>query len=88
MQRFETDRYYPTTDPALRLIGTKGTMAIWRHEGRGPSYVRLGGKVLYRGADLNEWLDARLVKTDMSASTSLKNRADLQAGERADAVCA
>ena len=63
MQRFEPDRYYRTTDPSLAMIATRGTMAQWRHRGEGPRYVRFGNRVLYRGADLNGFLDSKIVET-------------------------
>ena len=62
MNRFDPDRYYKTDDPALAVIATRGTMSQWRHRGEGPRYVRLGGRVLYRGIDLNAWLDQRIVE--------------------------
>ena len=62
MHRFDPDRYYKTDDPALAVIATRGTMSQWRHRGEGPRYVRLGGRVLYRGIDLNAWLDERIVE--------------------------
>ena len=62
MNRFDPDRYYKTDDPALAVIATRGTMSQWRHRGEGPRYVRLGGRVLYRGVDLNAWLDERIVE--------------------------
>lgn len=64
MQRFAPDRYYRTTDPALKLLGTPSTMAQWRHAGTGPRYVRLGGRVLYFGEDLNAYLDDHVVETE------------------------
>ena len=62
MHRFEDDRYYKTDDPALAVIATRGTMSQWRHRGEGPRYVRLGGRILYRGRDINAWLDERIVE--------------------------
>ena len=62
MHRFEDTRYYRTTDPELTIIGTRGTMAQWRHRGEGPRYVRFGNRVLYLGRDLNSWLDERTVE--------------------------
>ena len=62
MHRFDPDRYYRTDDPALAVIATRGTMSQWRHRGEGPRYVRLGGRVLYRGIDVNAWLDERIVE--------------------------
>lgn len=62
LNRFSPDAYYRTHDPELRLIGTRGTMALWRHEGRGPRYTKLGGYILYRGQDLNDFLDAHTIE--------------------------
>jgi hypothetical protein len=39
---------------------TSRTTARWRVEGNGPAFVRAGGRrILYRRADLNEWLAGR-----------------------------
>ena len=62
MHRFEPDRYYRTDDPALELIATRGTLSQWRHRGVGPRYVRLGGRVLYLGRDVNEYLDSMVIE--------------------------
>ena len=62
MHRFDPDRYYRAFDPEMRLIATVGTLAVWRHEGKGPPYVRFGNRVLYRGSDVNTWLDERIVE--------------------------
>ena len=65
MRRFDPSRYYRTTDSELALIATRGTLAQWRHKGRGPRYTRLGGgRVLYLGEDLNAWLDAHAVEPE------------------------
>ena len=61
MRRFDDDRYYRTGDPELGVVATRGTLAQWRCRGDGPRYVRFGHRVLYLGADLNAWLDARVV---------------------------
>lgn len=62
VKRFDSNRYYRTHDPALTLIATSGTLAQWRHHGKGPAYIRFGNRVLYLGATLNEWLDAHVVR--------------------------
>ena len=62
MHRFDPNRYYRTDDPALKVIATRGSLAQWRHRGEGPPYVRFGNRVLYHGAALNAWLDARVVE--------------------------
>ncbi len=62
MDRFQNNSYYRAADNAMRLIATEGTLAVWRHEGRGPSYDRFGNRVLYEGVVLNAWLDAHRVE--------------------------
>lgn len=62
MRQFQNDRFYRTSDPALSIIATPGTLAQWRHFGRGPAYIRFGNRVLYRGSDLNAWLDNHVIK--------------------------
>lgn len=89
MYRFEEDRLYRPTDSELRILATRGTLAIWRHEGRGPKYVRLGGHVLYEGRDLNAYIDERkIAPVDNRQARNLAGVLDRRAGERADAVCA
>jgi len=40
-----------------RYTGIKPqTHARWRHEGIGPKYVRLGGRVFYRAGDVRAWI--------------------------------
>ena len=62
LSRFDPDRYYRTTDPELAVIATRGTLSQWRHRGEGPSYLRFGNRVLYRGSELNAWLDSHVVQ--------------------------
>ena len=62
MRRFEDDRYYETTAPELAVIATRSTLNVWRHQGRGPRFTKVGRKVLYLGRDLNAYLDARVVE--------------------------
>lgn len=62
MHRFDPDKYYTGDDPAMKYIGTSGTLATWRYEGRGPEYVKFGNRVLYRGAVLNDWIDSHVIR--------------------------
>lgn len=55
---FENDRNYIPGDPELELIGDRDKLAQWRHKMRGPAFYRLGRKIIYRGADLNAWMEA------------------------------
>ena len=54
---FEDDRNYVLGDVELEIIGCREKLARWRYEGRGPAYYRLGRKIIYRGSDLNDWVD-------------------------------
>lgn len=33
------------------------TLARWRHEGKGPEYVKIGRKVAYRAGTVRRWLE-------------------------------
>ena len=59
---FERDKLYLANDPALRVLGSYQTFAHWRHEGRGPAFIKLGRRVAYSGRALNEWLESRTVQ--------------------------
>ena len=61
MHRFEDDKYYFTASPALRILGTRGSLAQMRHKGKGPIYHKIGSKVVYLGSDLNAYLTERRV---------------------------
>jgi len=59
---FDETRHYQPTDPEmLELLGSKAKQAQMRHYGRGPAFYRLGRKIIYHGADLNAWAEAKKV---------------------------
>ena len=58
---FDENRHYLLDDPELDLIGNRDMLAQWRHKGKGPAYYKLGRKILYRGADLNAWVETQRV---------------------------
>ena len=51
-----------TTDPALLVLGRPSTLAHWRSAGRGPAFIKIGSRVAYAGAALNDWLKSRTVR--------------------------
>ena len=59
MRRFDPETYYRTNDPALLIIAKPSVMTQCRMRGEGPAYIKLSGRVLYLGRDLNAYLDAR-----------------------------
>ena len=55
------------TAEAAEILGLKpNTMEIWRSHGRGPSYKKIGRKVLYDPADLEAFSLSCTVVTDNS----------------------
>ena len=86
MKRFDDDAYYRPGDPALDVVASRGTLATWRWQGRGPRYTKYGNRVLYLGADLNAFLDSRVVDpADRAAEHAQRRREFEESRERAAA---
>lgn len=52
------------TFEAARFLGlSASTLEKMRCEGRGPRYIKLGGRVFYRVPDLDAYLDSSVVET-------------------------
>jgi hypothetical protein len=60
---FEHNRTYVLGDPELEIIGNREKLAQWRHKSMGPAYYKLGRKIIYRGIDLNRWVEVNRVET-------------------------
>ena len=45
-----------TKETAERLNSAPGTLENWRVQGRGPAFVRIGGKVCYRDEDIEAFI--------------------------------
>lgn len=56
------DELYATDAVELAPIATRQTLSNWRSQGRGPAFIKVGSKVLYRGSDLLKWLEANRVE--------------------------
>lgn len=65
---FEDDTIYFTDDERLTAIFPYGTLASWRHQGKGPEYIKLGKRVGYRGSALNAFLESRTVRPTENAA--------------------
>lgn len=51
-----------TTKDAARHIGlSASTLAQWRIAGKGPTFAKLGARVVYRSEDLDRWVEDNLV---------------------------
>ena len=55
---FENNRNYVLGDTDLDIIADRDKLAQWRHKAFGPAYYKLGRKIIYRGCDLNTWVEA------------------------------
>ena len=67
MRPFDSETYYRPTDPAVARFWAVKTLANMRATGRGPAFVKVGGKVLYHGADLNSYVEACRVEPATAA---------------------
>jgi predicted DNA-binding transcriptional regulator AlpA len=45
---------------ALRLGMSARTLQRWRWKGKGPNYLKLGGRVVYRISDVEAWEERSL----------------------------
>lgn len=62
--RPELNNVVSERDAARYLARSRSFLRIARMHGRGPAYVRLGSRAIgYRLADLDAWLEARVVRT-------------------------
>jgi predicted DNA-binding transcriptional regulator AlpA len=51
-----------TQEEAATIIGVKPTtLAMWRHKGKGPRYLKIGRSCFYRESDIEAWLDQQAV---------------------------
>ncbi len=48
------------------------TLAIWRSRGTGPKFIKVGGRVFYRTADLDEWLASFPTVSSTAQARALK----------------
>ncbi len=53
-----------TEEDAGKLLGlAPATLRNMRTQGRGPSFIKVGGLVRYRHIDLVDWIDSRVRRT-------------------------
>jgi len=54
---------FTTSEAAAHVKLSKPTLERFRLTGEGPKFLKLGGAVRYRRADLEAWLETRLVSS-------------------------
>jgi excisionase family DNA binding protein len=59
---------------AERLGISRPTLYAWRMTAKGPPWLKLGRLVRYKTADVNAWLEERIVGIRQPASTSRRGR--------------
>ena len=83
MRRFDDERYYLTTDSELQLLGTPAALAKKRSRGEGPRYLKVGKRVLYRGRDLNQFLDESVIEPTCRRDSSDRSEPGTNSGQAA-----
>ena len=58
ISHFSLDAFYRPADPKLTALAKPQTLRVWRSQGKGPAYLKIGSRGFYSGADLNDWLAA------------------------------
>ena len=59
---FSPEAFYRPNDPKMAVLAKPQTLRVWRSQGKGPAYLKIGSRVLYSGDTLNKWLESRLVE--------------------------
>ena len=54
----EPQTYYTVAEAANFLRYACTTLDVWRSEGRGPNYIKVGRSIRYRRADIDRWMAA------------------------------
>ena len=58
---------YMTTYEAAELLGlSAGTLRVWRCQGKGPSYYKVGNAVRYKVDDLEAWKSANVKHIELT----------------------
>ncbi|HET7386141.1 MAG TPA: helix-turn-helix domain-containing protein [Nocardioidaceae bacterium] len=57
------DQLLTLDEVAERLRTPPATLRFWRHQGTGPKSAKLGRRIIYREADVQQWLDAQYAST-------------------------
>jgi hypothetical protein len=52
----DPEELIPADETARILHQEPATLTGWRHEGRGPPWVKIGRRCFYRRADIHAWL--------------------------------
>jgi excisionase family DNA binding protein len=60
----EGTRTYLTTAEVSAMLGIpENTLRWWRHQGRGPASFKIGSRVVYERASLEQWISQERAAT-------------------------
>ena len=66
---FQAGVLYRPDDEKLTVIFKRQTWAKMRCDGRGPNFLRIGGRVFYEGETLNQWFASHTKRTTDKKAT-------------------
>lgn len=66
------DAIFTAKDIAAYRHVSENALAVERHRGDGPRYLKLGGRVFYRAADLETWIAENTITPPRSAEQQAK----------------
>jgi excisionase family DNA binding protein len=59
------DKKYYNVEQAAEYLGlSRHTLNLWRRNKTGPSYSKLGSRIVYNVADLDSWVSGELVEAE------------------------
>lgn len=58
---------YMTTRELAAFLGlSAGTLCVWRSQGKGPSYYKVGNAVRYKIDDVDAWKNANVKRVELT----------------------
>ena len=63
----EVKPFYMTTREVAVFLGlSAGTLCVWRYQGKGPSYYKVGNAVRYKIDDVEAWKNANVKHVELT----------------------
>ena len=64
----------PPKEAAFYAHSTGATLAVWRHQGRGPRFIKRGHRIFYSFAEIDRWLRAQPVFSSTPNTRATRSR--------------
>lgn len=63
----EVNPLYMTTREVAAFLGlSAGTLTVWRSQGKGPNYYKVGNAVRYKIGDVEAWKNANVKHVELA----------------------